>query len=194
MNLADTIPGLRDAIAEEGFLRDVAFLSLNESISGIDVQPFTLRHLTTLSVAGCPFVVGGNITPPDVAVFMLVVTGKNRGSGFSRWRFLRKLRLKSYRALIRGIDEYLSEALQDRMPETSNDSSIYYYSSAAALVDIFGERYGWSIETILNTPIKILFQQLNIIRKSKNPGAILFNPKSDRVRSEWLRQINEGKS
>lgn len=181
------IPGLREAMERETFVRDQSFLQLPEVIGGVDVQPLTLRQMLLLESIGSPFVVGGPVQPHDVGAFFLVVSG--HPSGWNRWRLLRRVGLMDSRQSIADIEDYMAETFMDA-PPSSRSESISYFSNAAALVDYFASEYGWTEEQILDSTLKRLFQYLKASNRRHNPKAILFNP-SDKVRGDWLRKQNE---
>lgn len=190
MSLTDQIPGLREAVEKEQFIRDTAFLDIPEQICGIDVKPLTLRHVLALSLVGSPFMVGGNPSPVDCAQFLWCVS--TSWSPHSRWRrklFIRRCRRLKFSTLAKSIEEFVDEAFQDSPATTDCGDRQSFYSFAASIVDTFASEYGWPAHYIIDMPAKQLFQLMSVIRKRKNPAAILFNP-SEKVRGRWLDQIN----
>lgn len=184
VTLADQIPGLREAIETEQHIRDTSFLDLPESVCGFDVNPLTLRHVLMLGAVGSPFLRGGHPLPVDVGAFLIIV-GDWRG--FSKWSNLRKLGRVSFRESVEQVDCFVKESFQDS-PAESGIESVSYYSFAASIVDVFAKEYGWTEQAILNTPVKRLFQYLKAISR-RNGEKTFFNP-SDKVRGDWLREVN----
>lgn len=190
MSLTDQIPGLREAVEKEQFIRDTAFLDIPEQICGIDVKPLTLRHVLALSLVGSPFMVGGNPSPVDCAQFLWCVS--TRWNPDSKWqRRLFMIRCGKINAVdcVNQIDEFLRESFQDAPPRMGGGDRPSYYSYAAFMVDTFAHQYGWTDSQTLDMPCKRAFQLLCAIRKRNNPEATLFNP-SDSVRGKWLDEIN----
>jgi len=188
VSLIDQIPGLGAAIEQERFVRDSSFLSLPEVIGGVDVQPMTLRHIIALSSVGSPFIAGGHATPEAVAQFVLLLA---KPTGWlAKRRLLKRIAKMDYDETIAEIKAFMDEAFQDSPASSGGRTQASYYSFAASLVDVFGKEYSWTESAVLDTPIKRLFQYLNVIRKRNNPEAIMFNP-SDRVRGEYLAVINK---
>lgn len=185
--LLEKIPGLKQAIERERFIRDQSFLDLPEKLCGIEVQPLTLRRWILLNSCGSPFVCGGIVEPYDVASMFIVLTGKNRG--FRKFLLLRKVRRLRLKESIAEIELFFDEQLQDK-PASTKGEYVSYFSFAAGLVDRFGSEYGWSEAQTLDAPVKRLFQYMKAITKRHNQKAIMFNP-SDKVKGRWLREQNE---
>lgn len=213
MTLLDEIPGLREAIEAESTARDEAFLDSPEFISGVEVMPFTIAHFCTLNAIHSPFTCGGPVTALDVAMFMWVVSYERRRalrarralSVFSRklaaavfwcmrWRFVARLRKLNAEGAVEAIDTYLDEALAEAPKGNAGSYEPSYWSTAAGYVALLSWAYGWSEAEVMELRTKRAFQYLKVATKIRNPGAIMFNPKSDAVRSEYLKQLNEGKA
>jgi hypothetical protein len=184
--LTDQIPGLAAAIEQERHVRETAFLDLPEVLCGFDVPPLTLAHVIALSVVGNPFIVGGPVAPTDVAAVLISLV---QPKGLARWCMLRKLRRINYSESVKAVSEFIAEAFQDAPGGNGVENQIIYYSNAAGIVDLFAREYGWNAHLTLRLPLKQLFQYFKAIQRHDNPKSILFNP-SDRVRSEWLVQVN----
>lgn len=187
INILQAIPGLREAIDRERFIREQAFLDLPELVCGIEVQPLTLRRMLLLSAVGSPFIAGGTVSAYDVGVFFLALTGQPRG--LKRWRLLRRVGLLNAEKTVAEIGAFFDESFQDS-PAGGREDSANYYSFAAGMVDCFAGEYGWTEREILDVPVKRLFQCLKAMTKRNNPKAILFNP-SDKVRGRWLLEQNQ---
>jgi hypothetical protein len=187
MELLDQIPGLREAVDHERYVRELAYLELPESICGIDVAPLTLGHVLKLGVVGNPFVVGGNLGLTDAAALLVALTGHTRG--WRRWIMLRRLGEYEFRQIAGEIIGFIEEAFQDAPASSGDLGGTSYFSSATSLVDLFAREYGWSERDILAIPVKRLFQYIKAITRHHNPDAVMFNP-SDKVRGQWLAQIN----
>lgn len=186
MNLADAIPGYREAVEREKFEREIAFLDIPETAGGVQLMPLTLRRVIALNVAGSPFVCGGQPTPVNTALTLWALSPEySPGARFARWRFIRRCRRINYLKTIRDLDEYFDSAFADS-PGGRPVSGPSYYSFSAAVVDVFAHEYGWSEVDVMDIPFKRLWQYLKIIKRRSEPGCILFNP-SDRVRGEWLK-------
>jgi hypothetical protein len=182
-------PEYLKAVEKEQFERDVAFLGFPETVCGVEFRPLTLADVLLLRVVGSPFVVGGRVGPLEVgAFFKLQCTTRSR---FARWLMLRKLG-KSFdlETTIRAIQAFIEEAYADA-PGVSGHVGVSYYSSAAGAVDCLAAEYGWTPDVTMAMPLRVLFQYYKVILSRLNPTAPLLNPKSDRVRREWLEESNK---
>jgi hypothetical protein len=178
------------ALDRESFIRSAAFIDWPERICGLQVRPLTFGQIIRLELLSSPFVSGGMPTPDDVrtALWILSVDYSPR----SNWRklvFHLRLSNVGYGDAVTGIREHIDEAFMDAPPAPKHASGPPYCSQAAHIVDTFADEYGWSIEYVLNVPVKALFQLLKRQMKRVNPKAIVFNP-SDSVRAELLRELN----
>ena len=96
-----------------------------------------------------------------------------------------------YSDAVVAISGYVREAFQDSPPTPEvRGTGVGYYSFAVSLVGALAREYGWSADSILDMPLKAVFQFVKEIQRNANPNAILFNP-SDKVRSEWMRHVNK---
>lgn len=187
--LYSLIPGLREAVEKEKFIRQAAFCGLPEIIEGIKVSPLAPRHLVILESIDSPFTSGRIPVPREVEECIWVLAECRFASRAKRWLFHHRLRKKNYNATLQALYDYFDESFQDAPSGRSSKSGISYYSFSAALVDVFASEYGWGMEEIFNSPVKQLFQFLKIIRRRANPSVPLFNP-SDSIRSRWLAEMN----
>lgn len=191
----NAIPGYREAVERENNVRDNAFLGIAEKICGIEVFSMTPRHFLILDGIGSPFVTGGSILPEEVVRFLWIMSPRFRivrsfHDWIARWRFAASCRKLNWETSIKAIFAYLEETFMDRPGANSASNSVgSNWSWLAAMVDAIARNYHWSEETILNTPLKRLFQYRKIISMANDPNAIHFNPR-DKVIGEYLRKIN----
>jgi len=68
----DEVPGLKLALEREAFLRDAAFLPVNESIAGFEAVPMTLREYGLLRLMKSPLLAFTLPTPVQLTQFPLV--------------------------------------------------------------------------------------------------------------------------
>jgi hypothetical protein len=103
---------------------------------------------------------------------------------------LRRLGRVSYSNAFDSISDFIGEAMQDSPGGAGGDGeAISYYSFGASLVDCLAKEYGWIEASILDMPLKRLFQYLKVISR-RNGETTLFNP-SDKVRGKWLAELNK---
>ncbi len=187
MSLLDQIPGLREAIARERFDRTAPFLGLPETVCGVECRPLTLLDVLRLDCIGSPFIVGGEVGPVDVGAFLKLQC--THRSSLGKWWMLCQL---GKRVTLAQATEQI-EAFRDDAFADSNGGGTdgpRYWTAANDWIHIFGKHYGWPVSETLNHPLKVLLPQLNVIRAEMNPSTPLFNPRSDKVRGQWLAEQN----
>lgn len=188
-SLFDLIPGLREAVDQERFDRSVAFLGLPEKVCGVDCRPLTMLDVVRLDCIGNPFACGGQVLPVHIGAFIkLQCTAK---SSVAKWFILQRM-AKRY-TLERAsaeIQSFIVDSFADAPPSTGGRDDVVYWTSAHSLIDALGQRYGWTIKETLETPLKVLLPLLNVARKQNDPSTPLFNPRSDKIRGEWLAASN----
>lgn len=70
MSLLDSIPGYRDAVERESFIRDAAFLPITQNLCGFEVRQMTLEDFLAFRILKSPFLVGGEPTEADARAFL----------------------------------------------------------------------------------------------------------------------------
>lgn len=190
--IQDQIPGLREAVERETFLRDVSYLfEVPERIGPVQVKPFTLRHLIILTTTGNPLICGGFVTPEAIGAFLWVVSPDYEPENkWRRWWFLRGCGDLPTERTLTAIKEYLDEAFMDAPPAGGNNKDARHWSFCTDIIHLLASSYGWSHSEITSLPLKIIFQHVKLISHSNDPKAPLFNP-SDSVRGQWLKAENE---
>jgi hypothetical protein len=181
------IPGLKEAIERETFIRDVAFLGLNERIGPFEAVPFTLRHYLILKISGNPMLYGGLPTPEQLSAFLWLVSPSYKPNSFFKRRlFLRRFRKarKNIGGLLNAAREYIDESLQD-CPLATGRRQTANYSTVASVCSVFAREHGWPVEYSINLPMKQAFQFIRAITLTKDPNAVFHNP-SDRVKADFL--------
>lgn len=211
----------RKAVERERFVRNATFTGVTESIGRFEVEPMTLRHYVALQIIRSPFLFGGIPTPEDASAALWLLSpdydpnnwtlrkqflkrfnrrfGPPRqplihfGWAMDRWSKRCPIWLEKFSELIAGIRNFIDESLQDRPPTSEGASGPSYYSEAASICHMFGSAYGWTNEETMQTPLKILFQQMKLIRAEKRAEGgrqlIMFNP-SDRITNKILEELN----
>jgi hypothetical protein len=91
------------------------------------------------------------------------------------------------------VFEYLDAAFMDRPGGRVGAAEMRsYYAGVTSICDFFAKEYGWDDAVTMSKPIARLFQYYNCIRSRTESKPILFNPLSDRVRSEWMHKRHAG--
>jgi hypothetical protein len=191
---SESIPGYRDAVEQEQFLWDAAFLGLPEKICGFEVKPLTARHLLWLYTIRSPFVTGQRMTDLDVhlhaAAFMRLVapdfSPKHRWRRrLFFWRYRHSFARQRVDVAVTAIRDYLGEAFAESPGGKGGEA---YYSVAASVIHfICGNYSGVSFEATLDLPLKIVFQLMKC--KRRETGAIMFKS-TDALKSRWLEKVN----
>lgn len=188
MSLLEEIPGLRAAIEQEQFSRGIAYAGIDLEFGGVRVHQFTLRLLVRLSLAESPFVMGQPAQEADVALFLWAISTGWTQDERARKRFLKRLRGLNIQAACEWIRDYLEASFLDA--PASGKPSVAYWSYVTPIIHRLATEYGWTVAEIMDAPLAVVFQQLNYIAHAKSQNAVLFNPISDRVRGDWLKEKN----
>ena len=206
--LFQIIPGYREAVEREAFLRSAAFLPINETVSlkrivrsfwtrkervedfAVEVLPLTPAHFVALDVCGSPFVRGGVPTEKDCAAF-LWLTSPHYGpsSHAARNAFLRSLRRVDYASSVAAIHDHIAESFIDA-PGHRDGSPVSYWSASASIVDMIASEYHWPEREVLQIPFKPLFQYHRCIKSRHCERPIFHNNLSDAVTARWQESQN----
>ena len=208
MPLVGPIPGYTEAVAAEHFDRLVSFFDVNhETICGIKVRPLTPRLALELDAAGSPFMRARlPETRGEIAAFVWHISTEratrppwywpwsaDRWIEYRRRKFLRSLLPLDAVVLTDAIFKYVNDAGADG-PGGVSGGGAPFACWPSTLVDYFASRYGWSENTILDLPLKRLWQYWRHIRNRESKELALFINRSDEVRGNWLaaRNANRG--
>lgn len=168
-----------------------AFLRIEPPVCGIEVKPFTPRMGLELELAGNAFVVGGLATAEDALQLIHRISAKFSAGDKQQPKELARVLID--KAPVDEIQAYLkrSHAISECFSDPSSVDRRPPLDSAWAshLVDVFGARYGWSIDEILDTPYRILWQQMNRVLEEKNPDFKQRNPEGSRIKAEYLKSL-----
>jgi hypothetical protein len=187
-SLFDTIPGYREAVRAEAASRLESFLDASDLLCGVEVLPMNARHLAILELGRNSFVTGGAQHLGDLLPFMWVLSPSFPQKG-KRNKILRQLRKLQVSRLIEAISKYIEEVFADAPATGRSGETIPWVAWPAHLVDVFGCEYHWPDHLTLGMPLKRAFQYLRCIQRRNSPQSLMFNP-SDKVRGQWLRQVN----
>ncbi len=180
----ENIPGLREAIAQERFDRTAPFLGLPETVCGVECRPLTLLDVLRLDCIGSPFVVGG--MPNREACIAFLKLQQHHRCIRHWWAFVTLDWSKATEEIYRFVDE----AFADAPPSGAGGDGPVYWTIAQDYIHIMGDAYGWEAEKTLGLPLSVLFPQYSVIRAHKGKSVGLFNPRSDKVRGQWLAEKN----
>lgn len=193
MNLCDKIPGYRDALEREAVVRESAFVQEYEWIDDIRVRPLTLRKITFLTQLQLPAVECFAMSSAEVAQFIWVVSEEfDSRSWFrrvaKRAQILTALFTTGAGKLFKGVEEYLNQSFQDA-PGAKEITTGQPTCWIAQRVHRIAAQYGWTINEILNLPVKTVLQLEREMAIEFGGKPIFINP-SDSVRTEYLQSLN----
>jgi hypothetical protein len=188
--LFDTIPGYREAVIRERYVRASSFIDAPELICGIKVRPLAVSHLAILDSLGNAFVTGGkDYGVDDICAFLWVVSLEFKAFDIeARDNFVSRLAARDAEELAAGIVDFLVEAFQDS-PQSSGQAGDSFCAWVATYVDTLASEYGWGESEILAMPLKRVFQYIRLIRKRNDPKVSFIDP-SDKVRLDWLESLS----
>lgn len=190
-SLFDTIPGYREAVKRESDSRDFALLGADEIVAGVPVRPLTVRHMLLLDLSGNAFVTHGRVpTHRDIVSFLWICSPDYKPDNDALAKFSMGMGGLDYGESVKAILDHIRESVQDAPAAHSRPDAPSNWSWAAIIVDTIATEYHWSLDAILDLPMKAVFQFVKIISKRRNPRAAVFNP-SDKVRGDWLRSEAE---
>ena len=142
-----------------------------------------------LATFGSPFVCGGEISTASILQFLWIVSDAFQPmDDAARDTFIECLLTTiDFNEALDGINQYIERTFLDAGEGTP---SIPFYSQSAALIFEMSEKpYRWSIEKVMKTPLRILYQLIKA--KDRNNGIVVVNSRSHAVRGKWLKELNE---
>lgn len=197
--LLSDIPGLdaalEDAARDVDYLREIAFLDVNQKLCNVEVRQFRPRHSQLLSIGKNPFVIGGEITTLACAHFLWIVSAEFSADRVAAAAFAEDHAFQDSELpeLAAEISEYIADAFMDRRPsrKTASAPAPKVCGSASIIHDI-AAAYGWSRETILDTPYGALFQSVRLIDADSYAAAGMRPPppfsRLDKLRAKLVRE------
>ena len=191
------IPGLSEALAQEAHERNLAYISEGFSICSVSVPQITPITLCKLIEARSPFIYGTEATREHCAQFAYLVRNLVPQSDFEKTKAIGDIHLEfgvsALSEIIADIYEFIDITLRDQ-GSSSNSSSPVASNLAWWEYRFAGKPWKWSRKKTLNTPLRILFQQLRC--QEKEHGESVVNNLSHKVKSDFLkemqRHIDEG--
>ncbi len=179
------LPEFREAVKLENDARDAAFLDIPANICGLQIRNMTPLDFMTLDHLGSPVINGGLPSRADISDFLSFMAVKKQPVKHF-WKMLRM----DYGAALSEIGKYLERTYQDTPGHSSPTSGRPMASWLAFECDLLGREYGWSTEKTLNTPLRVLNQLVNCIKKRYDPDYTV-HALSGRVLGDRLKKKNE---
>ena len=220
MPLLDEIPGLREAVEKEQFIRDAAFQPVNEFLGGFEVRPMTLRQYLLLRLAKSPLLVESvTPTPVQLAAFLWLLSPAyepkfsrakrqfNRRTrlflpppkpllptkrAMARWERKVQAHFFNFTTILAQAREYVAHTMMDRppVPSTMVNEEEPDYYSDAAYLCGLFAREYGWPEN--DVLEKPLSRLFQYLNEIRRAhGAkVMFNP-SDKVKGDWLWSRNQ---
>jgi len=193
VTLFDEIPGYKDAVEAEARSREAAFLRIPEFVCGIQVEPLTLRHVALFS----QFSIEPEPSTEAMEVFLWAIAA-NRGRTLARLRHTARVGWLCFRhtpsVVAMAAQAWLAEAFADSPGGTSEQVSANPTSWLSQHIDTFAAEYGWTVDQVLDLPVKVALQlQRDITRRNSVNKPMFFN-QSDKVRTKWMKEHNNDRN
>lgn len=176
------------AAAREADRRDVqlSLVATPERIGRAWIMPMTLNRLLYLEAVEHPFLSGGDVSREQVLDFLWIMSPEFQPGD-------KKMAKKFYRRFwFRRVNPLpLVEYLANEFGHESGDDKSPDANWVAQLVDCFACEYGWSEDSILNTPLKRLFRYSEAMCDRKDAKGVSFkSTNADAMRHEYMTKAN----
>lgn len=122
------------------------------------VRDMTLRHYFTLHGINSPFITGEDYLPEDIAIFLWVLSPEYVPCQLAKKEFFKKaIKVKLLEA-ISQISEYMERTFADAEANNENEKPSKYACFLAYQIDLLAHEYSWTIDYILELPLRQIFQ------------------------------------
>lgn len=214
MLIAYETPGWFEAREQGRVVRDSALLDLTADLCGFEVEEMTLEKYLILRLIRSPLLYGFTPSPIQLATFLWILNPAFNSRAIGRKKFMRRCRhwnvteplfrtrgalkrfdnqkdiaAKSMAKVLIAVREYVDETMIDKPQGKSSGGEPDYYSEGIFWCSILGRELGYSIETVMKLPMKVLFQLLNEIKEYR--GAKLSDAFIAPVIANRLQELNE---
>ena len=185
----DDFPGYAEAVAFEARVRAEAFLNVPRVLCALPAVPLSLYRRGLLRLAGNPFICGGPVTLAAVAQFLWHVSPDFQAHDAKACeRFLKELLdrvgCRDLAPYVREIGAFVEEMEMDA-PAGSGGSRTPAWGTEASYVGLLAVATGWDDAKIMHLPLPALYSLVRVISKERDPDAVFFNKRSDKVRRAW---------
>jgi len=158
------------AIEQAKSWQSEAWVSTEFLIDSVWINQMTLRHFFMLDGAGSPFLTGKQVTSEDIAVFLWILSPEYKPCPEAREKFCASIIDVNIEQAMVDIGEFFEITFADA--DTDEGKPKEYASFVAYMVDMFASEYGWSAQTILDMPMRQIYQLASVIgeRYAKQNG------------------------
>jgi hypothetical protein len=194
------IPGYAEAILEERRRRNRAEHQIPDTVCGVELRPLTLADISILQEAGVSFFDdSAEAHDAELSLVLLlwwqwVKRPKKPRDGLKRAFANMVARVPLERAeneLADWIDWQFADAPPTKSSPLGRQPPLTSFS--VAICDAVATRCSWPRSEIMALPLPVLWQHIKIAMAEMNPSAPRFNP-SDRVKTEFLKSLNQGRN
>ena len=184
---------IAEAIDLERLERIGAFAPVGGVVGAYRLPHFTLAHWGLLPES--PFLVGGSVNAGDVMAALWVLTAEDPLCSVARGLFIGSFAgvgEAEFAELAEGLGVYFDSVFFD-VKSDPLAAKIYRPPCMTApdwlLYQFVSPPFSWSVETVLKTPVKMLYQlrKCHLIAN----GATPYNPLSDPLKRKELQEFNE---
>lgn len=182
----------QEAVKRDSDVRDAAYLELTTNICGIQIRQMTPKDFLILDGVDSPLLYGlkEHATEDHVVHFLWLLSTRYRPGRLRGWVFGRQCKaMINFGLACRGITAYVEDTFQDAPGGTKSDDTPFA-SCVAFWVHRISSAYGWDWRTVINTPLKVLFQQLKCIRMEENSKVEVRSRRILKLQGERLRLKN----
>ena len=183
----DDFPGYAEAVAFEARVRAEAFLNVPRVLCALPAVPLSLYRRGLLRLAGNPFICGGPVTARAVLEFLWTVSPDFKAHDPATYAaFLARVNptWDDLATCALEISAFVEEMELDA-PAGSGGSRSAFIGTEASYVGLLAVATGWDDAKIMHLPLPALYSLVRVISKERDPDAVFFNKRSDKVRRAW---------
>jgi hypothetical protein len=184
---------IKKAAALEKKLRLKAFLNLEEDIGWCKVRPITPKDCVFFELDENRLIINEKAGVDDYIHFAFLLRVDTSEKPKRAVKRLIKSFLRNKDAAKKTAD-FINQSFLDCPSKNSSDiASTDTGLWLPALIDTFSNQYGWTVDYIMNQPIKSLFMQVQQIY-SRNLGKkfSVSNPITQKARARELERLRNG--
>jgi len=163
---------IEKALEQSKVYESEAWLNQNTSICGIEIRQMTLYDFYVLDGVESPFLSKKEYTVGDIAVFLWILSTKHSRDAAAKQKFAEEIHEIKILEAEKGILEYIDATFNDADTLVEQKKDRAFAPFIAYQIDLYAKEYGWTIEQIMQIPLRQLFQLNTVIgvRYAKQAG------------------------
>ena len=114
-----------------------------------------------LEGAGSPFVTKQTMMPEDIGVFLWILSPDYVPDPVAQEKFCERIAKIKIPDALEQIRDYLEMTFSDA--DTDEKERKTFANFIAYVIDMFANQYGWTVQTILNMPMRQVYQLSSVI-------------------------------